>query len=332
MKTKNHKVLQSLKALIALFLITLLLASCSEENKNPLTGIKLKANANPKWKVDPRCFLDGPSGSFDDIAVKDPSIVNSGGYHLFYTGRSSVWSIGYATASSISGLKTATHTKLSNLGSGGGIAAPQVFYFSSKGKWFLICQNGTTPSYSTNTNIGSPGGWTALRSMGFSDGGIDYWCISNGTNVYCFYSANNGSHQILRRSTTVANFPTGWGPASVVATNSFEAPCVYKNNADGKYYMMVEAIGRYFQLWTASSLGGTWTLVSERWAAIEDCTFTGENWTGQVSHGEILRAGTDEKLTINNIDACQVLIQGIPSGSSGPYANLPYDLGLMRNN
>src|SRR4051812_31263699 len=82
------------------------------------------------WKIDPRCFLDGPSGSFDDIAVKDPSIVNSGGaYHLFYTSRTSIWGLGYASASSITGLKTATHHHLTSIGSGGGLAAPQVFYF-----------------------------------------------------------------------------------------------------------------------------------------------------------------------------------------------------------
>lgn len=326
--------MQLLKISSMISILLLISVSCSnQEDFTASHDVILKANANPSWSVDPRCFLDGASGSFDDIAVKDPSIVYSSGYHLFYTGRSnsSVWSIGYATASSISGLKTATHTKISSLGSGSGIAAPQIFYFASKGKWFLIYQNGTSPSYSTNTSVSSPSGWTATRSMGFADGGIDYWCISDGTNVYLFYSANDGSHQILRRSTTIANFPTGWGSSSVAATSSFEAPCVYKNNADGKYYMMVEAIGRYFQLWTASSLGGTWTLVSEKWAAIEDCTFTGENWTGQVSHGEILRTGTNERLIIDNIDACQVLIQGIPSGSSGTYADLPYDIGLMRN-
>ena len=173
------------------------------------------------WKIDPRCFLDGPSGSFDDIAVKDPSIVYSGGaYHLFYTSRtSSVWGLGYASASTISGLKTATHHHLTSIGSGGGLAAPQIFYFPVKGKWFLIYQNGTTPSFSTNTSVSNYGGWTAARSMGFADGGIDYWCISNGTNVYCFYSANDGSHTIKRRSTTVTNFPYTWSAATVVATS-----------------------------------------------------------------------------------------------------------------
>ena len=163
--------------------------------------------------------------------------------------------------------------------------------------------------------------------MGFSDGGVDYWCLSDGTNVYLFYSEADGSHTIKRRSTTVANFPTGWSASSVVATNTFEAPHVYKNSADGKYYMMAETLGRYFQLWTASSLGGTWTLVQEQWAAIGNCTFTGEVWTSQVSQGEIIRSGTDEKLAIGSITSPQVLIQG--TTGTGTYIALPYSLGLM---
>ena len=254
--------------------------------------------------------------------------MNSGGaYHLFYTSRSTVWGLGYATASSITGLKTATHRHLTSIGSGGGLAAPQIFYFASKGKWFLLYQNGTVPSYSTNTDVGNYSGWTAARSMGFSDGGIDYRCISDGTNVYLFYSANNGSHQILRRSTTVANFPTGWGSASVATANGFESPSPYFNSGDGKYYLMVETISRYFQLWKASSPGGTWSLVQEHWADAANCTFTGEVWTNQLGHGDILRSGTNERMTISTITSPQILVQG--TTGTGTYSSLPYDLGLI---
>lgn len=281
------------------------------------------------WKIDPRCFLDGPSGSFDDIAVKDPSIVySSGNYHLFYTGRSSsAWGLGYARASSISGLRTATHTRLTSIGTGGGLAAPQIFWFPVKGRWFLIYQNGRTASFSTNTDVANASGWTPVRSMGFSDG-IDFWCISDGANVYCFYSASDGTRTIKRRSTTVTNFPYSWSAPTVVATATFEAPHVYRNSADGRYYMMVEDIGRYQELWTATSLGGTWTKSQEQWAHRNNCTFTGEVWTNQVSHGEILRSGTDDRMNIGSITNPQILIQGT-NATSGAYESLPYDLGLM---
>jgi hypothetical protein len=335
MKKVTFKAIQLLK--IAFFISVFI--SCSKEevviDSSDNSDVTLKATANPSWKVDARCFYNGASGTFDYISVKDPSIVYYGSkWHLFYTGMNAAsngsWRTGYASASSISGLSSSSHTMLSALSSGYYYCAPQVFYFTSKGKWYLICQSGLGASYSTNTSISNTSGWTSLKTMGFSDG-IDFWCISDGTNVYCFYSAQDGSYTIKRRSTTVANFPTGWGSASVVATNTFEAVHVYKNKADSKYYMMVEDITRHFELWTASSLSGTWTKVSEEWAANSDLTFNADDWTDQVSHGEILRSSYTELLEIDNIDKCQVLFQGVVNGSYSTYAGIPYDLGLMRN-
>lgn len=330
MKTQ---VLQLIKVAFIFSILAFTLSGCTKKTATQANSDEpiLKALPNPTWRVDARCFLDGPTGSFDDIAVKDPSIIYSGGfYHLFYTGRTSVWSLGYAKASSIAGLKTAAHTKLSSIGSGGGLAAPQIFWFPVKGKWFLIYQNGRTASFSTNTDVGNPAGWTPVRSMGFSDG-IDFWCISDGSYVYCFYSAADGTRTIKRRRTTITNFPYNWEAPTVCATETLEGVHVYKNKADGKYYMMVEDINRYQELWTATTLDGTWTKVSEQWAAGNDLIFNAEHWTDQVSHGEIVRSGTTERLEIDNIDHCQVLIQGVLNGNYGDYGSIPYDLGLMRN-
>jgi hypothetical protein len=314
--------------------ILLLFTGCSKVEKQdllPTSNLSLKANAYPAWKADARCFLDGPSGTFDDISVKDPSVVYSGGkWHLFYTGRDkSSWRMGYTNAANIANLQYMPHNYMSSLNAGSYFCAPQVFYFNTKGKWFLIYQsNGAC--FSTNTSVSNTSGWTSVRTMGIYDG-IDFWCISNGTNVYCFYSAQDGSGTIKRRSTTVANFPYNWSSPTVVATSTFEAPHVYKNKADGKDYMMVEDMARYQELWTASSLGGTWTKVSEKWAAKSNLTETAGHWTDQVSHGEILRSGTNELMEIDNIDRCQILIQGVVNGSYGDYGNIPYDLGLIRN-
>ncbi len=289
-------------------------------------------NPYPSWTVSTRYFQNGPSGAFDEISVKDPSIVFANGqYHLFYTGRdNSYWRMGYASATSLPGLSSATHTYLSSLNGGSYFCAPQVFYFKARGKWYLIYQSGLGATYSTNTSIGTPGGWTAGSSMGFNDG-IDFWCISDGSNVYCFYSSQDGTYTIKRRSTSVANFPTGWSSATVVATNTFEAPSVYKNLADGKYYMIVEDLGRYQELWTADNLGGTWTQVSEEWAHNNDLSFLADDWTDEFSHCEVIRAGTDELLEVSNLNDCIIIFQGVPSGSYATYASIPYDLGIATN-
>lgn len=335
--------MQRLKYIIAVCLVIALLANCSKKTREPVSPdttmsgaqIKEEANANPTWYAEARCFLDGPAGAFDDLAVKDPSIVYSGGkYHLFYTGRDKgaggLWRMGYASATSIANLKTAGRTYMGALNAGSYFCAPQVFWFPAKGKWFLIYQSGQGASYSTSTDVGNPSLWTPVRSMGFTDG-IDFWCISDGTYVYCFYSAQDGSRTIKRRRTTVANFPNNWEAPTVAATSTFEAVHVYRNKGDGKYYMIVEDINRYQELWSATSLGGTFTKVAEKWASRDNLRFLSEVWTDQVSHVEAIRSGTDDKLEIDNIDHCQLLIQGVLNGNYGDYGNIPYDLGIIRN-
>src|ERR1041384_1061080 len=101
--------MQRLKYIIAVGLLVALLPNCSKKTREPVSAdatasgaqIKEEAIANPTWYAQARCFLDGPAGAFDDLAVKDPSIVYSGGkYHLFYTGRDKgaggLWRMGYA--------------------------------------------------------------------------------------------------------------------------------------------------------------------------------------------------------------------------------------------
>ena len=336
--------MQRFKHIGAAILLLTLLTNCSKQKiKEPTpsdseeatASAREEANPTPTWYAEARCFLDGPTGAFDDLAVKDPSIIYSNGrYHLFYTGRDKgtggLWRMGYASATSIANLKTAGRTYMSALNAGSYFCAPQIFWFPVKGKWFLIYQSGLGASFSTSTDVSNPALWTANRGMGFTDG-IDFWCISDGTYVYCFYSAQDGSRTIKRRRTTVANFPYSWEGPTVVATATFEAPHVYRNIADGKFYMIVEDINRYQELWTATSLGGTWTKVSEKWASRDRLNFLAEVWTDEVSHCEAIRSGNNERMEIDNIDRCQLLIQGVPNGSYGDYANIPYDLGIIRN-
>ncbi len=287
---------------------------------------------NPTWRVSARIFEDGPSGAFDDVAVKDPTIVFSDGlYHLFYTGRdANNWRMGYVSSPDINNFHGSTRHFLSSLNGGGYFAAPQVFYSEAKGQWYLIYQSGQGATFSTNSDVGNPNGWTAGQPMGFNDG-IDFWCISDGVNVYCFYSAQDGSRSIKRRSTSVANFPTGWSAPSTIADNTFEAVHVYKNLADGEFYLITEDIARHQELWTASSLGGTWTKIEEQWAHRDDLIDEADHWTDQVSHVEVVRAGVNEFLEVNNLNDCEMLIQGVVDGDYGSYGNIPYDLGILRN-
>lgn|GEM_PF-2947174 len=109
---------------------------------------------------------------------------------------------------------------------------------------------------------------------------------------------------------------------------------MYKNNADSKYYMMVEDLSRHFELLTAISLGETWTKVNENWAIASRFTQDNQHWTDQVSHGEIIRSeGCDEMMQIDNINHCQIFIHGVTSANSSDvdYGLIPYELGMIRN-
>ncbi|MBN2544326.1 MAG: hypothetical protein JXB50_00925 [Spirochaetes bacterium] len=37
------------------------------------------------------------------------------------------------------------------------------------------------------------------------------------------------------------------------------------------------------------------------------------------------------KMEVNDLNHCDILIQGVVNGSYGDYAKIPYDLGLIRN-
>ena len=55
-----------------------------------------------------------------------------------------------------------------------------------------------------------------------------------------------------------------------------------------------------------------------------------EPWTRQVSHGEMIRDGNDERMVLdpNNL---MFLYQGLdPARTGGDYGALPYKLGLLR--
>lgn len=83
---------------------------------------------------------------------------------------------------------------------------------------------------------------------------------------------------------------------------------------------------------TSLSIAGTWTPLADTeanpFARSTNVTFDGTPWTQDISHGEMLRDGVDQTLTI---DPCRLryLYQGMDPAASGPYNTLPWRLGLL---
>ena len=291
-------------------------------------------NTNPTWYVDARVIMHRQCSPYDYYAAKDPCIVYSGGkYHVFYTGanQSGGWQMCYTSATTIDGLRNAPRTYMSKIGESY-FCAPEVFYFEPKGLWYLVYQDGTYgAAYATSTNVGDPNSWSGPKSFGFSDSGaLDFFVICDDSYAYMYYSKDNGN--IYVRKTTLANFPTGWGSASVAATDTWEGECVYKCLADGKYYMLVEDLkdGRYYELWQSSSAGGPWTKLAEKWAWRGNLRYNADQWTTMVSHGELIRKGINQKYEIDDINKVDFLIQGT-TNQSGDYQKITWDLGVIRN-
>jgi hypothetical protein len=319
-------------ALLAFLAILALSFSLRHDNK-----LDAAQNPNPTWRVDAPILFRARAEPFDHYAVKDPTIVFSGGrYHMFYTGAnaSGGWQMLYSSATTLEGFRTAAHTYLSRIGEGY-FAAPEVFFFEPQGLWYLIYQDGTFgAAYATTTNIADPNSWSGPRSLGISGNlGWDYYVICDSATCYMYNSPSDGSRRIFVRRTAIGNFPTGWGASSVAITDTFEGVNVYRSLADGQYYLVVEDLldNRYYELWRSSSAGGPWTKVAEKWAWHGNLVYNADRWTTSVSHGEFIRAGVNQRLEINDINRVDFLIQGTTQLSCCPYQQIPWDLGMIRN-
>jgi endo-1,4-beta-xylanase len=283
--------------------------------------------------------------------IKDPTVVRyNGKYHVFASVASrSGYNLVYLNFSDWSQAGSATHHYLDRSAIGAGYrAAPQVFYYAPQRLWYLVYQTGNA-SYSTNPDISNPNGWSAPRhfyasmpdiiKQNIGNGHwVDMWVICDNSHCYLFSSDDNG--HLYRSQTTVGQFPNGFTNTVIAAQDSkyalFEASNVYKVQGSNQYLLLVEAIGsdgrRYFRSWTAGSLAGSWTPLaaseSNPFARSNNVSFPSGAWTRDISHGEMIRAGYDQTLTIPSC-RLQYLYQGMNPNSGGDYNLLPWRLGLL---
>ncbi|MFF3331692.1 non-reducing end alpha-L-arabinofuranosidase family hydrolase [Streptomyces sp. NPDC002888] len=310
------------------------------------------------WTSSGPLISPKPDATHPVVSVKDPTIIRyKNRWHVYYTtaDTAGAWSLGHTSFRDFSQAAAAPQTFLDanpNIGNRYA-AAPQVFYFAPQKKWYMVYQTGP-PSYSTTDDPSKPGSWSAPKYFFDSEppvvtqnkgtgGWLDFWTICDKTDCYLFFSDDNG-HQ-YRSRTTVAEFPNGFRDTTIVLSEPnrfdlFEASNVYRLGNSGKYLMLVEALAtksdwrRYFRAWTADSLGGTWTPLADTEAnpflRSTNVTFAAGRsaWTTDLSHGELIRDGVDQTLTIN---PCRLrfLYQGMDPGASGDYSQLPWRLGLV---
>ncbi|ONI80087.1 glycoside hydrolase [Saccharothrix sp. ALI-22-I] len=306
-----------------------------------------------RWSSTGAIIGPKPDSAHANVAVKDPSVVyHNGKWHVFASTYTNGYNLMYTSFSDWSQASSAPHTYLDTTAIGAGYkAAPHVFYFAPQRLWYLVYQTGDNASYSTTTDIANPRSWSAPKKF-YANGmpqiirdnigagyWVDFWVICDSAKCYLFSSDDNG--HLYRSETTVANYPNGFTNTVIAMQDSnknrlFEASNVYKIQGRNQYLLVHEAIGsdgrRYFRTWTAPAITGPWTALADTeanpFARHNNVTFSGTAWTRDISHGEMLRSGSDQ---IMEISPCNLrfLYQGMDPNSGGDYNRLPWRLGLL---
>ncbi|NQU55067.1 MAG: hypothetical protein HQ522_21315 [Bacteroidetes bacterium] len=323
-----------------IFLVFCLLFICSS-----LLAQKEKITINDfenKWKIENLIFEKGSKGSFDEVSVKDPSIVFfENAWHLFYTARGkNEYTTGYVSTKELNGLNSAPRFELKQIrGKTRYGCAPQVFYFEPQNKWYLIFQNRDAnyqPAFSTTETISKSETWSAAKPLiqkDKSEKWIDFWVMADETKVYLFYTeAHSG---VVVRSTSFDNFPGGWNEGVNVFDDVHEAVHIYKVADANEFHMIYELNNdgnRSFGLAKANHLEGPWERVSDSYATGNQLKYGGNSkpWTEMVSHGEAIRTGYNQKMEYHP-DSCSWLIQGIMKKElTNDYPSLPWKLGVIK--
>lgn len=294
------------------------------------------------WLVGPPVLTPGPIGSFDETAVKDPTIVFfESKWHLFYTARGqNRYHIGYVSAPTLETLNQAPRTLLKQLyGKTDRYAgAPQVFFFEPQNTWYLIYQTRDSnyqPVYSTTKTIAKPESWTPPKTLvkkGEKAKWIDFWIICDETAAYFFYTRNH--RDVFVQTTSLKGFPHGFRNPQKVFSGIHEAVHIYKVKDKSEYHLIYELNinnERQFGLAVASKLNGYWKKSTDRYAVGDQLKYppNATVWTEEVSHGELIRTGCNQLLEYNPQNT-RFLIQGLRKiNHHGPYTQLPWKLGII---
>jgi hypothetical protein len=252
-------------------------------------------------------------------AQKDPTVVfHDGKWHVFMTvklpGRSAIEYCAFADWRDAQ----AAPRHLLPLSDSAYFCAPQVFYFEPHAKWYLIYQVGVAGAdkmwvaYSTTSDLSQPASWTRAKPIldgGPDDprieGGLDYWIICDDQRAYLFFTSLNG--KLWRMWTPLSEFPMGFGHCEVaLQARLFEASHTYRLKGLDRYLTIVEENGqRYYKAYVADRLDGAWQPLADTF----ERPFAGARnirpaagvaaWTDNVSHGELIRDGVDQTLTVD---------------------------------
>ncbi len=233
--TYNQSLLmkKNLKNVVLLSILALFFSSCTPtaNNSEKSTNQPEQEILYDKWTVSEPILEKGPAGTFDEISVKDPTIVFfNNKYHLFYTSKATYETrdkmphlskggsgLGYVAAETLEKLNTAERHDIGKI-TESIIVAPQIFYFEPQKLWYIVAQTlvkgrpDLMPIYLTNPDIEDIHGWSEqqiIKTRKMNDGfWIDFWVICDDVKAHLFYTDHEGS--LFRFESPIEEFPNGF--------------------------------------------------------------------------------------------------------------------------
>lgn len=304
-----------------------------------------------KWKSTGVLIKPVSDETHTIVSVKDPTVVRYNDlWHVYatvYSTSAKTWNMVYLNFKDWSDApKAKLYFMDQNPNLRGYHCAPSLFYFRPHKKWYLVFQS-QQPQYCTTDDISKPETWTAPRNFFDKQPAsmprlpIDYHVICDDTHAYLFFTGDDG--RFYRSRTRIEDFPKGMSNPEIAIQdrrdNLFEASITYKIKGTKIYLTLIEALSpaRYYRAWTCDRLDGQWTPVpdADTWlkpfAGINNVTFEDgvAPWTKDVSHGEMIRDGYDETMTLDP-DNLQLLYQGRDPAINTRYELLPYQLAVLK--
>ena len=302
------------------------------------------------WEYSAPLIAPEKRSTLPSRAQKDPTVVfHDGRWHVFMTvklpGRSAIEYCSFADwADADKSKRTILDISPSDY-----YCAPQVFYFAPHKLWYLVYQMGVPNAskmwvaYSTNSDITDPSAWTQAKAMldgGKADprqvGGLDYWIICDEQRAYLFLTSLNG--KMWRLWTDLEDFPRGFDHCELaLEARIFEASHTYRLKGMDKYLTVIEENGRrYYKAYLADRLDGKWIPVADTverpfagWTSIRPGPGVSK-WTDNVSHGELIRHGCDQTLTVDP-NHLRFVFQGmLDAHKSGKgYGQFQWRIGML---
>ncbi len=301
------------------------------------------------WRATGPLIDVGPGKDAPDphVSIKDPTFVFHGGrWHLFATVRmkSGKVDIEYLSFTDWSQAGQAPRHVLAMHDQY--YCAPQVFYFTPHRKWYLVYQLAEKtrtppfgPCFSTTTNLADPNSWTTPQPMVTNAPAkpkwLDFWVICDATKAHLFYTSLDGD--VWRRETKKSEFPFGWSEQQLaLRADLFEASHTYKLKGRDQYLTIVEAQGggrRYYKAYLADRLEGPWKGLADTLAkpfAAHANVQQDTEWTTNFSHGELIRAGVDERMEVDPANL-RFVFQGASDKEyrGQGYGGIPWRLGML---